>query len=167
MGKIKTTKYNNINDYKSSLYEGLGFNFETIKEASTSIENKVLKKIGAFIASKRIEKGLTMRDLKKRSHVSLAVITDLENAKSMPRMEIIIRLAIALDININDVYKAMMINFKQGLESSYVATCTMKAELASSIAGFGYNKEQVNEIMNYIKYIDYKRNAEAHNPVKY
>ena len=72
-----------------------------------SIENLILKKLGTYISMQRKQHSLTQKDLNKLSHVSLAVIADLENGKSMPRVETLIRLACAMGIDINEIFEEM------------------------------------------------------------
>lgn len=143
-------------------YNGLNTLGETIEEETNRFEKIVLNRVGTFINTKRTEKKLTIRELKKRSHVSLAVITDLEKGNSMPRVETLIRLAIALEIDFNDVFNAMILpkscktfNIKDNKHSKN-SKSKQQAELATSIAGFGYNKDQVAEILEFIEFIDFK-----------
>ena len=117
-----------------------------------SIENLILKKLGTYISMQRKQHSLTQKDLNKLSHVSLAVIADLENGKSMPRVETLIRLACAMGIDINEIFEEMKCVPSRAVNN----IPSSKASLASSIAGFGYDKNMVNEIMDFISYIEHK-----------
>lgn len=127
----------------------------SIEDLTHVQEKAILKKIGTFIAAQRKEKKLTQKDLNKLSHVSLAVIADLENGKSMPRVETLIRLSLAMGINPNETFEMMKIKTLPLFTDSNTKVKS-EAELASTIAGFGYSKDMVNEIMEYIDFIEYK-----------
>ena len=121
-----------------------------------AIEKLILKKLGTYIATQRKQKGITQKELNNLSSVSLAVIADLENGKSMPRVETLIRLAIALKINVNDIFETMKCDTNNALMKPIKAKSSRDSELASAIAGFGYEKNMVNEIMDFISFIEYK-----------
>ncbi|MBR1425341.1 helix-turn-helix transcriptional regulator [bacterium] len=124
-----------------------------VREITDTLEQHVLNKLAVFVAENRKESELTVRDLNERSMVSLAVINDLEKARSMPRVETLIRLGLALGINVNDVFKALLLpdltinSYNKG----------SKTELATDLAKYGYDKNEVSDILNYIKYIDFKK----------
>ncbi len=113
-------------------------------------EKRVLQKLAAFIATKRKEKHLTVRELKDRSKVSLAVINDLEKARSMPRIETLIRLGLALEIDFNEVFKALVLPEIKSIKKDGTT------DIAMDIAKYGYDKNQILEILDFIKYIDFK-----------
>ena len=119
-----------------------------VAEITDYLEQCVLKKLAVFISEKRKEKGLSVREVNERSRVSLAVINDLEKARSMPRVETLIRLGLALEIDFNEVFKALILQD--------VVSKDNKANLAMDLSKYGYDKNQVSEIMDFIKYIDFK-----------
>lgn len=138
-------KFNDINDVRHD---------KNIAEITDYLEQCVLSKLAVFISEKRKEKGLSVREVNERSRVSLAVINDLEKARSMPRVETLIRLALALEIDFNEVFEKMKI-----LEMTVKNKTTNKNEkidLALDISKYGYDKNQISEIMDFIKFIDFK-----------
>ena len=82
-------------------------NTEDISKQAKIYEQLILNQIGAFIANKRNEKNITIRELNKITGVSIGVISDLENAKSMPRVETLIKLAEALEISLSLIFENM------------------------------------------------------------
>ena len=127
---------------------------EKVSEITSYFEQCVLTKLSVFISAIRKEKGLSVRELNERSKVSLAVINDLEKARSMPRVETLIRLGFALEIDFNDIFKALMLPDTISTDINFYRI--NKTDLAMDLARYGYDKNQVAEIIDFIKYIDYK-----------
>ena len=86
---------NNTDDNK--LLNGVNGKGQTIEEEAEQIEKFLIETISKHFKAKRDEKGLSQRDLNKRSHVALGVIADFERKEGMPRVESLIKLAIALE----------------------------------------------------------------------
>lgn len=139
---------NQFNDTKDKKH------LETIAKITDYLEQQVLNKLAVFISEKRKEKGLSVREINERSRVSLAVINDLEKARSMPRVETLIRLGLALEIDFNEVFKALILQDVVNTDTN--ANKDNKTNLAMDLSKYGYDKNQVSEIMDFIKYIDFK-----------
>ena len=126
---------------------------ELVARVTDFLQQKVLEQLAVFISQKRKERHLSVRELNRRSRVSLAVINDLEKARSMPRVESLIRLALALEISFNDVFDALKL---PNSSCSYKDDKDSKTNLAIDIAKYGYDKNQVSEIMDFISFVDFK-----------
>ncbi len=61
--------------------------------------------IELYIKEKRIEKGLTQKELSKLSGVSESYIGDLERNEKEPTISILCKLAKALEAKVEDLYK--------------------------------------------------------------
>lgn len=140
-----TEQFNNVKDEKHA---------EKVSEITDYLEECVLKKLAVFISAIRKEKGLSVREVNERSKVSLAVINDLEKARSMPRVETLIRLGLALEIDFNEVFRALILSDKISTDINFYKV--NKTDLAMDIARYGYDKNQVSEIIDFIKFIDFK-----------
>ncbi|MCM1264883.1 MAG: helix-turn-helix transcriptional regulator [Candidatus Gastranaerophilales bacterium] len=138
-------QFNNVKDENHS---------ENVAIITDYLESCVLQKLAVFISAIRKEKGLSIRELNERSRVSLAVINDLEKARSMPRVETLIRLGLALEIDFNEVFRALMLPDKISTDINFYKV--NKTDLAMDIARYGYDKDQVAEIIDFVKYIDFK-----------
>ena len=68
-----------------------------LKDIETCIHNITIR-VGDLLKTTRKESGLTISKLTELSHVSSTVITDLENGRSLPRTEVLLKLAYALEI---------------------------------------------------------------------
>lgn len=140
-----TEQFNNVKDENHA---------EKVSEITDYLEECVLKKLAVFISAIRKEKGLSVREVNERSKVSLAVINDLEKARSMPRVETLIRLGLALEIDFNEVFRALILPDKISTDINFYKV--NKTDLAMDIARYGYDKNQIAEIIDFIKYIDFK-----------
>lgn len=110
----------------------------------------ILTQLGTFIVANRHRKKLTQKEVNKKSHVSLAVIADLENCKSMPRIETLVRISSALEININEVFEVMKYNKSKNIDEPYKA---------SILASFGYDKYEVELILQFMRFIKFEKNT--------
>lgn len=137
-------------------------NAEQIKQEAEYYENLILNQIAIFINNKRKEKGITVRDLNKITGVSIGVISDLENHNSMPRIETLIRICEALDIDINVLFENMKLapsTLRKGTRTN-TQKINKYDKLGQLLAGFEnseYTKEDIAEIISYAKYIDFKK----------
>lgn len=134
-------------------------NAEDISKQAKIYEQLILNQIGAFIANKRNEKNITIRELNKITGVSIGVISDLENAKSMPRVETLIKLAEALEISLSLIFENMKPATQKTSNSSKIIPDDMNKydKISTLLAGLSYAKEEITDIISYIKFTDYKK----------
>lgn len=134
-------------------------NAEDISKQAKIYEQLILNQIGAFIANKRNEKNITIRELNKITGVSIGVISDLENAKSMPRVETIIKLAEALEISLSLIFENMKPATQKTSNKSKIIPDNMNKydKISTLLAGLSYAKEEITNIISYIKFTDYKK----------
>lgn len=134
-------------------------NAEDISKQAKIYEQLILNQIGAFIANKRNEKNITIRELNKITGVSIGVISDLENAKSMPRVETLIKLAEALEISLSLIFENMKPAAQKISNSSKIIPDDMNKydKISTLLAGLSYAKEEITDIISYIKFTDYKK----------
>ncbi|MCM1264880.1 MAG: helix-turn-helix transcriptional regulator [Candidatus Gastranaerophilales bacterium] len=144
--------FNDISDKK---------HLENVATITDYIEEQVLKNLAVFIAETRKKKGLTVRELNERSRVSLAVINDLEKARSMPRVETLIRLGLALEVGYNEVFSALILQ-----DETHTKSLPKETRLAMDLAKYGYDKNQVFEIMSYIEFVNFKNSIQKDNKRK-
>lgn len=123
----------------------------SFKDTAKSITNDILIRLGDFFATERDKKDYSVRKLRDLSGVSVPVISELENCKSMPRIETIIQLALALDItDINKVFS----NFMK--DDTPVQTCRFPyPQIRQSLAELEFSNGEIQQVMQYIKYISY------------
>ncbi|OGH10367.1 MAG: hypothetical protein A2857_05580 [Candidatus Levybacteria bacterium RIFCSPHIGHO2_01_FULL_36_15] len=85
-------------DFEKELFKRPGF-----KEAQE--ETRLEYEIARALIKARIEKGLTQADIAKRMNTKQSVISRVENAKTVPSLSFLKRLAQALDASLQVQFK--------------------------------------------------------------
>lgn len=135
-------------------------NPKDVKRQVKAYEKEILKRVGVFIYNQRKTKKVTIKDLNLMTGVGTAVISDLENTKSMPRIETLLRICEVLDISYSDLFDHMKIGTVRTDNYSVLVTDNKKNKydtVSSFVAGLDYTKEEVADIVSYMKYIDFKK----------
>ena len=132
---------------------------DEIKRQVKLYEKNILEQIGSFIHNRRKEKGVLIKDLNIMTGVGTAVISDLENAESMPRIETLLRICEALEISFPTLFEQMKHVTADELKGSkIVIDNTNKYDrLSTYMAGLGFSKEDVADIVSYARFIDFKK----------
>ncbi len=96
---MKTTQHLDWNDYEKELLVKPGFK-EALKE--TELEYQVAR----AIVEARIKRGMTQEDLAKAMNTKQSVISRAENAKTVPSLSFLKRLAQVLDASLQVQFKS-------------------------------------------------------------
>lgn len=59
-----------------------------------------------FVGEVRYAKGLSLRELSERAHIAKSYLQRIEAGEATPSLEIMVRLARALDVPLDDLYQA-------------------------------------------------------------
>jgi len=118
-----------------------------LKQDAQQAINTIMFNIGEFIEKKREEKNISIRELSRLSNVSTAVISDIENGKSMPRIELFVKLALAMDIPLSELFA----NF---VSQSYTVIPVKEQEqtLSGMLQTTGLTKIEVKEVLEFIEF---------------
>lgn len=132
---------------------------DKIKEQVKKYEKNILEQIAPFIHNRRKERGILIKDLNIMTGVGTAVISDLENAVSMPRIETLLRICEALEIPFPTLFEQMKHVTDDKLKRSKIIIDDTNNydKLTTFIAGLGYSKEDVADIVSYARFIDFKK----------
>lgn len=126
-----------------------------IKELKQDVQqalNVLTFNIGNFIANKRRERKMSIRELSRLSNVSTAVISDIENCKSMPRIELLVKLSIAMKIPLSELFTSFV------PETYQVPTVEeQKQSLSSMLQMTGLTKIEVKEVLEFV---DFKKSRQ-------
>lgn len=96
---MKTVQHLDWEDYEKELLAKPGFK-EAVKE--TELEYQIAR----AIVEARIKKGMTQEDLAKAMNTKQSVISRAENAKTVPSLSFLKRLAQVLDASLQVQFKA-------------------------------------------------------------
>ncbi len=103
--------------------------------------------IGDYLKKRRAEKDLSIREISRRSGVSTAVISDIENGKSLPRIEILVKLALAMDILLDNLFASF-------IPRSFSTKTIEKQQLNLSgmLERTGLSKLDVKEVLEFVEF---------------
>lgn len=124
-------------------------NKSDIDAETKSICNVVLHKLSAFFKEKRKEKNISLRMFSKVSGVSTAVISDFENEKYLPKLDILIKFALALDMEFNDLLSAMAFD-SATIETPDKDLC--EAAFTTYLSSKGVKTKDMTEILDFIDF---------------
>jgi transcriptional regulator with XRE-family HTH domain len=62
-----------------------------------------MKTIGVTLKSLRVERGYTLRQLAEKAEVPFSYLSNIENGKSMPGLDVIDRICFALGVPVRDI----------------------------------------------------------------
>lgn len=96
--------------------------------------------IGNLIRNKRKELGYTINTLSQITHISSTTITDLENGRSVPRIPILITLALELNIPLPTLFQTHITT-----GSAYT--------LRDTLATYGLSSKGIESSIDFINYI--------------
>ncbi len=102
------------------------------------------------------ERNLSLRELSKQTNISIALISLLENGDKLPRIETLIRLALALEIPFNEIFGRKA----TGLEYTFKNTTSTDRDdegLRRTLLNMGCDKDDLKDILEFIEFKKYKK----------
>ena len=79
----------------------------TLEAETKNVYEQMCRMIGTHINREREKKGISLREMYRRTNISIAVMSDIENGLKLPRIETLIKLLIELDIPLSDIFGSM------------------------------------------------------------
>lgn len=134
-----------------------------IVEESDKIYENLCKLYGEYFNYTREQKGLSLRELSKKTNISIALISLLENGDKLPRIETIIRLVLALGIPFNEIFgrKATGLEFTSKPQK---VTVRDDEVLRNTLLKMGCDKDDVKDILEFIDYKKYRKVVQSKMP---
>ena len=87
-----------MSEKKFDLFEDINLNKEDEKYFEIS---NIVAEIVARLVSKRLELGVSQRELAKKTDIKQPMIARIEKFESIPRLDTLVKIALALDLKIN------------------------------------------------------------------
>lgn len=87
-----------MSEKKFDLFEDINLNKEDKKYFEIS---NIVAEIVARLVSKRLELGVSQRELARRTDIKQPMIARIEKFESIPRLDTLVKIALALDLKIN------------------------------------------------------------------
>lgn len=135
---------------------------ETTLEAETkNVYEQMCRMIGTHINREREKKGISLREMYRRTNISIAVMSDIENGLKLPRIETLIKLLIELEIPLSDIFGSMAYQdfsmYKGKVIKNYMRELEDNAQ-APFLLSLDFSKDELKEIADFVAYIKFKRN---------
>lgn len=112
-------------------------------------------KIGAKFKQYRLKSGLSLRDIYRDEQISIALISDLEAGKKLPRMETLVRLCNKVGMPLDEVFSSRiapsrvdLIAGEQSIEDK-IRTILLSDNIPTSLA---------DELVKYFEFLKTKEN---------
>lgn len=121
----------------------------TIEKKADDICKVILSRLAVKFKEVRKQKKISIREFSELSSVSTAVISDFENKKYLPKLEILVRFALALDVPIEELLSTMTPSGKV----INAVSCDDENELLSlALLSTGVSSKMMLEIMDFIAF---------------
>lgn len=120
----------------------------SIDEKAKEICRLIMHELALEIRQRREAKHLSLRAFSRETGVSIAVISDLENEKYLPRMDIIVKFALALNISNSELFTIM----NKGSEICTSINNNNGYGLKELLTSAGLFPSDILDIIEYIKF---------------
>lgn len=100
---------------------------------------------------------LSLRELYKKSGVSIALISAFEDGKKLPRIETIIKLMTVLDIPYKEVFGHKLAGMDFLFEVNQRIKLGTDNPLRQFLSTQGFDKDEIKDIIKYTDFIKYRR----------
>ncbi len=132
-------------------------NTDTIDSKVREFCNACAKNFADLIKEKRKFHKYSMKELYKISGVSSSTINDIEKARYLPNVEVMLKLAYSLEIPYQEVVNCLDLkHYEENPTLSNALKNNAVSILKYSLATLGFNITEVNEILNFMEFIKYK-----------
>lgn len=133
----------------------------TLEAETKNVYEQMCRMIGTHINREREKKGISLREMYRRTNISIAVMSDIENGLKLPRIETLIKLLIELEIPLSDIFGSMAYQdfsmYKGKVIKNYMRELEDNAQ-APFLLSLDFSKDELKEITDFVAYIKFKRN---------
>ena len=133
----------------------------TLEAETKNVYEQMCRMIGTHINREREKKGISLREMYRRTNISIAVMSDIENGLKLPRIETLIKLLIELEIPLSDIFGSMAYQdfsmYKGKVIKNYMRELEDNTQ-APFLLSLDFSKDELKEIADFVAYIKFKRN---------
>lgn len=122
-------------------------------ERAKKICKRITEKLSYLFKLKRNNKNYPHRKLSELANVSSAVISDLETGKILPKMDNLIKLALALDINLTELLSEM------NIEEKSINRPQHDSDLDNYLCDEGLGGHDIFAVKEFIEYLKWKKSV--------
>lgn len=123
---------------------------------TTEIYESMCRCIGEHINYVREQNNISLRKLYSLTNISIAVLSDIENGIKLPRIETLIKLALALNIPLDYLFGNKFVHDNE-CSSKFCKKPRQDEIIRTMFLNKGFNKDEVKDIMNFVEFTKAKR----------
>lgn len=119
----------------------------------------IVRKIGEMFKKYRQKSGLTLRDIYNDKQISsMAVVSELENGKKLPRFDTFLQLMSSVDMPYNKVFVNDVLPKKERKnQDKDIISKSADDELRDVLLARGYDHKEIDDVFKYLQFIQSQR----------
>lgn len=117
----------------------------------------IVRYIGNEFKKYRKKSGLSLRDIYSDKKISMAVVSELENGKKLPRFETLLQLMSLVDMPFNAILNDIVLPSNITKNQSDNTISKSDDEIREMLLLHGYSHKEIDEVFKYMHYITTQR----------
>jgi transcriptional regulator with XRE-family HTH domain len=143
-------------DQKSSYISDI--EIKNLEQEAKYISDRVCLQLGSYFNYYReTVRCYSLRELSKISGISIALISAFEDGKKLPRIETLIKLMLALNIQFDEIFGLRLKSVNHEIRNRRSPIMIQDNPLHEFLLKIGYGKNEVKDIIKYTDFIRFKR----------
>lgn len=124
------------------------------KQISTTDYDSLSENIGKKFKQYRLKAGLSLRDIYRDEQISIALISDLEAGKKLPRMETLVRLCNKVDMPLDEVFSARITPTRMGL---LTGENDIETKIRTVLTNGNFSSSFADDLIEYFEFLKTKQ----------
>lgn len=125
------------------------------KRISTTDYDSLSENIGKKFKQYRLKAGLSLRDIYREEQISIALISDLEAGKKLPRMETLVRLCNKVGMPLDEVFSSRITPSRVDLIAGEQST---EDKMRTILLNDNIPTSLADELVKYFEFLKTKEN---------
>ena len=125
------------------------------KRISTTDYNSLSENIGKKFKQYRLKAGLSLRDIYREEQISIALISDLEAGKKLPRMETLVRLCNKVGMPLDEVFSARITPTRMDL---LTGENDIENKIRTVLTNGNFSSSFADDLIEYFEFLKTKQN---------
>ena len=125
------------------------------KRISTTDYDSLSENIGKKFKQYRLKAGLSLRDIYREEQISIALISDLEAGKKLPRMETLVRLCNKVGMPLDEVFSARITPTRMDL---LTGENDIETKIRTVLTNGNFSSSFADDLIEYFEFLKTKQN---------
>lgn len=121
--------------------------------------------IGNKFKKKRKQRYMSMRNIYEKENISIAIISDFERGKKIPRMETLVKLCNCIDLDLSEIFNPKLFKYPKEQKNIDTEKGTIRAFkiltdetfLKQALILKGLSEDEQDDVLKYIDFLLYKK----------